>query len=72
MIQRFDSLDISPEEGSLFLLNHFYSSLKYSVIVDKDYVAVKTFYQTLDLDNLGQLNKLYNFQDTVILAMTCE
>ena len=72
MIQRFDSLDISPEEGSLFLPHHFYSSLKYSVIVDKDHVAVKKFYQTLDLDYLGQLNKLYNFQDTVILAMTCE
>lgn len=28
--------------------------------------------QTLNLGNLGQLNKLYNFQDTVILAKIFE
>ena len=38
------------------------------MISDEDYAAVKKLYQTLDLDNLGRLNKLYNFQDTVILA----
>ena len=42
--------------------------MKDSVIHNKDYKAVKKFYQTLNLDNLGQLNKLYNFQDTVILT----
>ena len=68
MIQRFESLDISPEEGSFFLPHHFYSSLKDSVIDHKVYKAVKKFYQTLNLDNLGQFKKLYNFQDTVILA----
>ena len=28
MIARFDSLDISPEEGICFFRHHFYSSLK--------------------------------------------
>ena len=42
--------------------------MKDSVIDNKDYEAVIKFYQALNLDNLGQLNKLYNFQDTVILA----
>ena len=41
---------------------------KVFVISDEDYAAVKKLYQTLDLDNLGQLNKLHNFQDTLILA----
>ena len=65
------SKDLIPQTFYLkkapFYPHHFYSSLKDSVIDDKDYEAVKKFYQTLNLDNLGQLNKLYNFQDTVIL-----
>ena len=40
MIQRFDSLDISPEKG-FFLPHHFYSNLKDSFIDNKDYEAVK-------------------------------
>ena len=33
-----------------------------------DYDNVKKFYQTLKLKDLGELNKIYNFQDTVILC----
>ena len=51
-----------------FLPHRFYSSLKDSVIDDKDYEVVKIFYQSLNLDNLGQLNKLYKFQNTVIFT----
>ena len=32
MITRFNSLDISPEEGSFFLPKQFYSSLKNTII----------------------------------------
>ena len=32
MITRFDSLNISPEEGSFFLPDQFYSSLKETII----------------------------------------
>ena len=33
-----------------------------------DYNSVEIFYQTMKLENLGELNKLYNFQDTIILC----
>ena len=55
-----------------FLSHHFYCSLKDSVISDKEYQAVKKFHKLLNLDNLGQLNKLYNFEDTKILTETFE
>ena len=66
------SKDLIPQTFHLkkapFLPHQFYSSLKDSVFDDKDYKAVKKFYQTLNLDNLGQINKFYNFQDLLILA----
>ena len=67
MITRFDSLDITPEEGSFFLPYQFYSSLEETIITKEDYHSVKKFYQTMKLKDLGELNKLYNFQDTIIL-----
>ena len=68
MIQRSESLDINPEKDNFFPPHHFYSSLKDSVTSDKEYEALKKFYKLLTLDNLGQLSKLYNFQDTIILT----
>ena len=63
MITKFDSLDITPEKGSFFLPHHFYSSLKELIRTKKDFDAVKTFHQTMKLKNLGELNRLYNFQE---------
>ena len=71
-IQRPESQDIAPEKDFFFLSHHFYCSLKDSVISDKEYQAVKKFHKLLNLDNLGQLNKLYNFEDTKILTETFE
>ena len=68
MITGYDSLDVSPEEGNFFLLPHFYSSLKDTIMTREEYDNVKKFYQTLKLKDLGELNKIYNFQDTVILC----
>ena len=34
----------------------------------EEYDNVKKFYQTLKLKDLDELNKIYNFQDTVILC----
>ena len=62
------SLDISPEEGNFFLPHHFYFSVKDDVITKGDYNNVKKFYQTFWLENLGKFNKIYNFQDTIILC----
>ena len=35
---------------------------------EDEYENVKKFYKTLKLKNLGELNKIYNFQDTIILC----
>lgn len=42
--------------------------MKDSVISEEDYAKVKNFYTILKMSNLGELNKIYNFQDTIILA----
>ena len=68
MIARYDSLDISPEDESFFLPHHFYSSLKDDVMTVKEYENVKKFYQTMKLKDLGELNRTYNFQNTIILC----
>ena len=68
MITRYNSLDISPEEGDFFLPHHFYSSLKDSIMTREEYDNFKKFYQTLKLKGLSELNKTYNFQDTGILC----
>ena len=70
MITRYDSLDIVPENSQFFLPHHFYSSLKDTTMTNEEYESVKKFYQTMKLENLGQLNKIYNFQDTIILCET--
>ena len=67
MTARFDSLDIASENDIFFLSHYFYSSLKDTIISKEDYELVKRLYRTLKLENLDELNKLYNFQDTIIL-----
>ena len=42
--------------------------MKDSTITDQDYENVKKFYTRLKLKNLGELNHIYNFQDTIILC----
>ena len=42
--------------------------MKYSVLSEDEYENVKRFYITLKLQNLGELNRIYNFQDTTILC----
>ena len=68
MITRFDSLDIAPENYTFFLPHHFYSGMKDALISKEDYEPVERLYRTLKLENLVELNKLYSFQDTIILC----
>ena len=68
MIMGYDSLDNLPEDGNFFPLHNFYSGLKDDVITTEEYENVKKFYHTMKLKNLGKLNKIYNFQDTIILC----
>ena len=66
MINTFDSLDKVPE-GDFFPIDQLYSKLKGNIISYKKYQSVNKLYKTLKMENLGELNKLYNFQDTIIL-----
>ena len=67
LITDFDSLNISPDKD-FFEIHQFYSNMKDSVISDEDYNNVKKFYKLLKMSNLGELNKVYNFQDTIIFC----
>ena len=64
----FDSLSIAPEDGNFFKLHKFYLSMKDSVLSEEEYENLKKFYKTLKLNNLGELNQICNFQDTIILC----
>ena len=59
-------MDISPGDGNFFLPHHFHSSLKDDIMTMEEYENVKKNYQTMKSKNLGELNKIYNFQDTII------
>ena len=72
MITCYDSLDIKPGNGEFFLLYHFYSTLKDNILTNEEYENVKKFYQTLKLENLGELTKICNFQDTITLCEISE
>ena len=68
MIADFDYLSIAPEDCDFFKQDLFYSSLKDSQISTEDHKNVKKFYTLLNLKNLRELNRIYNFQDTIILC----
>lgn len=67
LITSFDSLSIFPDKES-FEPHQFYSSMKDSILSNEEYENVKKFYTLLKLPNLGELNQIYNFQDTTILC----
>ena len=67
MITGIDFLSISPEE-EFFSQHLFYLNLKDSQIYTEDYENVKKFYALMKLENLGELIKIYNFEDTIILC----
>ena len=46
--------------------------MKDSVMSGEDYGNVKKFYTLLKMSNLRELNKVYNFQDTIILCEISE
>ena len=68
MIAWYDSLDTALKKDAFFLPYQFYSSLKDKITSRQDYEAVKKLYCTMSLENIGELDKLYNFQDTIILT----
>ena len=67
MITDFDSLNLRPD-GDFFKGESFYSTLKEKNISEEEYEKVKNVFTILRLKTLGDLNKIYNFQDTTILC----
>ena len=68
MITSFDSLNITPKNDKFFRKYQFNSDLKDDTISDKEYENVKKFYLLTKMKDLGELNKIYYFQDTIILC----
>ena len=59
MITNLYSLKQAPK-GDFFEKQDFYSSLKEKNISDKDYEDVKNLFKILELETLGDMNKIYN------------
>ena len=67
IVKTLDSLEIKPENGDFFAHKDFYCTLSEKNI-SADYENVKKFFKLLRLKILGDLNKIYNFQDVAILC----
>ena len=67
MINDFESLKITPKD-EFFDQKDFYSSLKEKDISDEEYENVKKNFKLLRLETLGDMNRIYSFQDTLILC----
>ena len=67
MITEFSSLEIKPKDD-FFHQKDFYSSLKEKDISTGEYENVKKKFKLLRLKTLGDMNRIYNFQDTLILC----
>ena len=69
--QKITKLNSLPGE-EFFNKDDFYSTLREKTIDDQDYEDVKNFFKLLGLRTLGDLNKYYNLQDTLILCVIFE
>ena len=58
MITRFDSLDMEPKQ-EFFYIEQFYLRITGHIISEEEYEAVKKLYLTMKIENLGELNMLY-------------
>ena len=68
-ITDFDSLNIRPDSNEEFFKHEdFYSTLKEKNISEEEYENVKKIFRFLRLKSLGDMNKIYYFQDTAILS----
>ena len=67
MITDFDSLKKVPKED-FFQKKDFYSELKEKDISDEEHENVKNLFKLLRLKTLGDMNRIYNFQNTLTLC----
>ena len=63
MISDFDSLNITPKKD-FFEYENFYSTLKEKNISQEERENFKFFFTILRLKTLGDMNRIYNFQDS--------
>ena len=67
-ITDLDSLSTKPSDGEFFDKKSFYSILREKNISEEEYENVKKNFKILKLETLGDLNRIYNIQDTLILC----
>ena len=63
-----NSMFLSPENDVYFEKSEFYSNLKQKVVSDSDYENSISLYKTLKMQNLVDMNNLYNAQDVILLC----
>ena len=68
MITTVDSLETEPKNGACFDKKDFYSTLKEKDISEEEYADVKNFFKLMKMKTLGEMNKIYNIQDALILC----
>ena len=68
-IKSYRNLNLKPD-GEFFNMIGFYNSFKDKIITDKK--TFKKLFIILKMRNTGDLNGLFNFQDTIILCEVFE
>ena len=63
-----NSMFLSPENDVYFEKSEFYINLKQKVVSDSDYENSISLYKTLKMQNLVDMNNLYNAQDVILLC----
>ena len=71
-ITDLDSLSTKPSDGEFFDKKSFYSILREKNISEEEYENVKKNFKILKLETLGDLNRIYNIQDTLIFCTIFE
>ena len=71
-ITDLDSLPTKPSDGEFFDKKSFYSILREKNISEEEYENVKKNFKILKLETLGDLNRIYNIQDTLIFCTIFE
>ena len=67
-----NSMFLTPENDAFFEKSEFYSNLKQKAVSDSDYESYFVLYRTLEIQNVGDMNDLYNAQDVILLCETAE
>ena len=63
-----NSMFLTPGNDVCFEKSEFYSDLKQKVVSDSDYESSIFLYKTLKMQNLGDMNDIYNAQDVILLC----